>query len=343
MFRSNKLKIPITTARIDEVPETINSRATPLGVTGSSALQKRRQQDYAMSVEKKPPSFFSNEKEANLASILRIKMKAPVHVTNFTDPRNTSYQVVPSSTMLDWSEIQRYHIERDKEITNKEKELVERRKREVKAVLDAQVREQQIALKKQIDERKHYESDLLNKCQQDVQADKDKQAAKKLRLLQEKQKMDEELKVQQNQRTIKMTQQLQEENNYSKQIKRELEEEKQKDKEKKRLKGLEAARILELNAQADRLREEQLAREHDEDLRRAEERKRQEEAEDARRQAEWDARAAKIARSMQFMANTVGKQQEEQERINAEKLRKHLEDKKRQDEENEMGRKRRLQ
>lgn len=46
-------------------------------------------------------------------------------------------------------------------------------------------------------------------------------------------------------------------------------------------------------------------------MRRAEERKRQEEAEDARRQAEWDARAAKIARSMQFMANTVGKQQEE--------------------------------
>ncbi len=44
--------------------------------------------------------------------------------------------------MLDWSEVQRYHIERDKEITNKEKELVERRKREVKAVLDAQVREQ---------------------------------------------------------------------------------------------------------------------------------------------------------------------------------------------------------
>lgn len=78
-------------------------------------------------------------------------------------------------------------------------------------------------------------------------------------------------------------------------------------------------------------------------MRRAEERKRQEEAEDARRQAEWDARAAKIAKSMQFMANTVGKQVEEQERVNAEKLRKHLEDKKKQDEENEQERKRRLQ
>lgn len=66
-----------------------------------------------------------------------------------------------------------------------------------------------------------------------------------MRLLREKEKMDEELKVTQKQRTIKMTQQLQEENIYSKQIKKELEEEKQKEKEKKRLKGLEAARILE--------------------------------------------------------------------------------------------------
>lgn len=90
-----------------------------------------------MSVEKKSSTFFNNEKEANLESILRIKMKAPVHVTNFTDPRNTSYQAVPSSNLMDWSEVQRYHIERDKEQTNKEKELVERRKRDVKAILDA--------------------------------------------------------------------------------------------------------------------------------------------------------------------------------------------------------------
>lgn len=202
-----------------------------------------------MSVEKgkSSQSFFVNgEKEANLASILRIKMKAPVHVTNFTDPRNTSYHPgVPSAQLLDWSEVQRYHVERDKQLLTQEKELVERRKREVKAVLDAQVKEQQIALKKQMDERKHYETDLLNKCSADVQAEKDKQAAKKLRLLREKEKMDEELKQQQRLRTIKMTQQLQEENNYSKQIKRELEEERQREKEKKRQKGMEAARILE--------------------------------------------------------------------------------------------------
>ena len=73
-------------------------------------------------------------------------------------------------------------------------------------------------------------------------------------------------------------------------------------------------------------------------MRLAELKKQQDEAEDARRQAEWDARAAKIARSMQYMANTVGKQVEEQERVAAEKLRRHLENKAREDEEDERKR-----
>ena len=78
-------------------------------------------------------------------------------------------------------------------------------------------------------------------------------------------------------------------------------------------------------------------------MKRAEDRKRQEEAEDARRAAEWAARSEKIARSMQFMANTVGKQQEEIERVNAEKLRKHLEDKRLRDDEDERQRKLRME
>jgi hypothetical protein len=58
-----------------------------------------------------------------------------------------------------------------------------------------------------------------------------------VKLLREKEKMDEELRITQNQRTVKMTQQLQEENNYSKQIKKELEEEKQREKDRKKQKG----------------------------------------------------------------------------------------------------------
>ena len=41
---------------------------------------------------------------------------------------------------------------------------------------------------------------------------------------------------------------------------------------------------------------------------------------------------------MQYMANTVGKQVEEQERIAAEKLQRHLENKRKQDEEDERKR-----
>ena len=159
-------------------------------------------------------------------------------------------------------------MERDKELTQKEKDLVERRKREVRAVLDAQVKEQKIATTKQNEERKNYETDLLNKCQQDVQADKDRQAAKKAHMLREKEKMDQELLITQKQRTIKMTQDLVDENNYSKQIKRELDEEKRKDLEKKRLKGLEAAKILDQNAQMERIREQQLQKEQMEDVKR---------------------------------------------------------------------------
>jgi hypothetical protein len=111
--------------------------------------------------------LFSNEKEANLASILRIKMKAPVHVTDFINPSSLlAAPKIPATTanQIEWAEVQRYHQERDRELTQKEKELVERRKREVKAVLDAQVREQKIATNKQNEERKNYEIDLLNKC-----------------------------------------------------------------------------------------------------------------------------------------------------------------------------------
>ena len=94
-------------------------------------------------------------------------MKAPVHVTDFINPASLTAPKIPATTaanQIEWSEVQRYHQERDRELTQKEKELVERRKREVKAVLDAQVREQKIATNKQNEERKNYEIDLLNKC-----------------------------------------------------------------------------------------------------------------------------------------------------------------------------------
>lgn len=136
---------------------------------------------------------------------------------------------------------------------------------------------------------------------------------------------------------------MQEESEYLGKLKREIEGQKIQDKEKKKRKGEEAARILEANAEADARREARRQEEQREDVRLAELKKQQDEAEDARRQAEWDARAAKIAKSMAYMADTVGKQQEEQERINAEKLRRTVEERRRLDDENDQARKRALE
>ena len=55
-----------------------------------------------------------------------------------------------------------------------------------------------------------------------------------------------------------------------------------------------------------------------------------------------DARNAKVGHSMAHMANTVIKKQEEMDRLNAERLRKAQEERKRLEEENEKERKRKL-
>jgi len=42
--------------------------------------------------------------------------------------------------------------------------LVELKKRQVKQVLDSQLREQQLAQERQLEERKRYETELLDRC-----------------------------------------------------------------------------------------------------------------------------------------------------------------------------------
>ena len=144
-------------------------------------------------------------------------------------------------------------------------------------------------------------------------------------------------------KTSKMRQELLDEAQYLRKIKRELEAERQKAKDLKARKGREAALVLEENARGEVLKEERRQAELKEDVRLAEYRKQQELAQEARRQAELDARAAKIGSFMGLMEDTVIKKQKELERINDEKLRKHQEDRNRQIEEDERERKRRLQ
>ena len=140
-----------------------------------------------------------------------------------------------------------------------------------------------------------------------------------------------------------MRKELIDEASYLKRIKRELEAERQEAKDLKARKGREAALVLQENAKGEVRKEEKRQAELKEDIRLAEYRKQQELAQEARRQAELDARAAKIGSFMGYMEDTVIKKQRELERINDEKLRKHQEDRDRQVEEDERERKRRLQ
>ena len=137
-----------------------------------------------------------------------------------------------------------------------------------------------------------------------------------------------------------MRRELADESEFIERVKREQELDRKKDREAKQRKMLEAEKVLVENAKAERIREAQRQVEIQQDIKIAQLREQQELDQETRRQAEWDARAAKIGHTVAHMANTVGKQLEEQERKNAEKLRKHQEDKKLRDEEDEKERKR---
>ena len=66
--------------------------------------------------------------------------------------------------MKEWGEITRFLQEKDQEAIQREKDLIVRRKREVRSVLQAQIQERAAIQGKQIEERKRYEQELLEMC-----------------------------------------------------------------------------------------------------------------------------------------------------------------------------------
>ena len=123
------------------------------------------------------------------------------------------------------------------------------------------------------------------------------------------------------QKQNKLRDELVEEAGYLKKVKKELEVEKLEAKERKIKKGVEAAIVLKENAKHELIREERRLAELREDIRVDELKKQQELDQEARRQAEIEARAAKIGNFMGHMENTVIKKQKELDRQNEEKLR----------------------
>ena len=171
-----------------------------------------------------------------MQTILRVKMGYPTHSTDLKTPGN--------QTTLDWAEVTRFQQERDKAAIQKEKDILENRKREVRAILDKQTNERMAVQRRKEEERMRYESDLLARCNVEIEAEKKKQAAYKAKLMLEKEKMEklkaDQLKDKQN----KLQSQMIEEAQYLTKVRQEIENEQKQEKEKKRRKGEEAARIL---------------------------------------------------------------------------------------------------
>jgi hypothetical protein len=99
-----------------------------------------------------------------MQTILRVKMGYPTHSTDLKTPGN--------QTTLDWAEVTRFQQERDKAAIQKEKDILENRKREVRAILDKQTNERMAVQRRKEEERMRYESDLLARCNVEIEAEK---------------------------------------------------------------------------------------------------------------------------------------------------------------------------
>ena len=191
-------------------------------------------------------------------------------------------------------------------------------------------------MQRQRDAKQNFEAQLLIKCQEEVAADNAKIEMLKAKVLQDKIVRDIEMEKTLNDKQQRLRKQMIDESEYLKKVKRDIEEDKLKDMAKKTRKGQEAALVLLDNAEQDKRKEVIRQKDVVEDIRLAEYRKNLEIANEERRKKELEARAAKVGNTMAQHANTVIKKQEEQDLINAQKLKKHIEDKKRSDEENEQ-------
>ncbi len=84
-----------------------------------------------------------------MQTILRVKMGYPSHSSDLKNPGHHS--------TLDWAEVSRFQQERDRAAIQKEKDILENRKREVRAILDKQTNERMVAHRRKEEERMKYE------------------------------------------------------------------------------------------------------------------------------------------------------------------------------------------
>eukprot|EP00347_Sterkiella_histriomuscorum_P016776 403351895 len=248
--------------------------------------------------------------------------------------------VLPSEIDQDeWAEIARYQQEQDQEKKIKEQEAIMRRKQEVKAVLDAQLRERQKTIEMMTHEQKSFEVNLLKRLKDEETEDKKRQHERKLQIIQEKQKREQLLRQAQENKKQVFQKEMNSESEYLERLKLELEIEKQEQQNKRQKEMQEAQRIIKENQLIKMQKDKQRIVEKDEENKMLEQIKQLALDEERKRQELWEAREKKMEQAVNRMANTVVKKQEEQEKMIEQKVKKYEDEKEERDRNEEERRK----
>jgi len=114
------------------------------------------------------------EEDKPIDTILRVKLGIP-QAQSVVEPR-----------VIDWAQITKFHQDRDKQTIKREQEKVEERKRVVRKMLQEQIGQRRLASEQQREEALRHENQILGKCQEELQAERTKEAVLRRQRQQEK-------------------------------------------------------------------------------------------------------------------------------------------------------------
>ncbi|CDW77094.1 UNKNOWN [Stylonychia lemnae] len=315
--QSNRM-IPINQTHLNNsnrsqmILQTGESQRSSLGkIKNNSHIHIQRQSSNQKPQNKEELSIFSAS-HSKLSTVSKsINQENEQYSTAYKSNKN----ILPSEIDEDeWAEIARFQQEKDLQKQKQEQVAQIKRKLEIKAVLDHQLKERQNVLKKQQSDQKEFESNLLKKIKLEELEEKRQQIEKRQQVIQEKQKRDLMLKQAQDQKLQTFKQERNQESEYLDKLKIELDQEKEQQVQKRLKEMKDAQKIIKENEIIKLQKDQQRIVEKLKENEMIEKLKQQAELEEKKRQEEWNQREKKIEQSMNRLANTVIKKKEENDK-----------------------------
>ena len=204
----------------------------------STPINKELPQTLNQSLQQYNKGYKSNEnltesKKMGPGSVSSSQFKQRVSNKSFAEFKHSSARKLPLKDILSeidegdqWAEITKFQMERDQEQKKKEEMNILKKKMEIKAVLDAQLRERQKEVEKRINEEKNFEVNLLQKLKKEELEERKKAIERKQKILEEKNKRDIMLKEFHEKKKVDYHKEMVSESEYLEKLKSEVEREK---------------------------------------------------------------------------------------------------------------------